>query len=131
MLTVSSLAGSATLDIGYAIEPKRDHDPVLEAAEKGIECLSDIVNAGSYLVDSVPICECSDIRCCAKRWSDLGIAVKHIPSWFPGAGFKRQAAEWKRSVDMLHLLPFSIAKKNYVSATGCLRADGRVNGRAL
>ena len=50
------MAGAATLGIVYAIEPQRENDPVLEAAEKGIECLSDIVNAGSYLVDSIPIC---------------------------------------------------------------------------
>ena len=41
--------------------------------------------------------------------------MKHVPAWFPGADFKRQAAEWKRSVDALHLLPFEIAKKAYVS----------------
>ena len=55
------MAGAATWGIVYAIEPSRNHDPILEAAEKGIECLSDIVNAVSYLVDSIPICEYSKI----------------------------------------------------------------------
>ena len=25
-------------------------------------------------------------------------AVKYIPSWFPGAGFKRKAAEWRDGI---------------------------------
>lgn len=49
------MSGSTTLDIVYAIDPMPKHDPILEAAEEGVECLSEIINAGSYLVDSVPI----------------------------------------------------------------------------
>lgn len=49
------MSGSTTLDIVYAIDPMPQHDPILEAAEEGVECLSEIINAGSYLVDSVPI----------------------------------------------------------------------------
>ncbi|KIP04523.1 hypothetical protein PHLGIDRAFT_120630 [Phlebiopsis gigantea 11061_1 CR5-6] len=88
------MSGSTTLDIVYAIDPMPEHDPILEAAEEGVECLSEIVNAGSYLVDSVPI-------------------LKYLPEWFPGAGFKRQAAHWKEKVDALHLRPFEVAKKNW------------------
>ena len=42
-------------------------------------------------------------------------AVKYIPSWFPGAAFKRQAAKWKTSVDALFEEPFRAAKIDYVS----------------
>jgi hypothetical protein len=40
--------------------------------------------------------------------------LKHIPRWFPGAGFKRQAEEWlKLSRGMLEL-PFAETKRQMV-----------------
>ena len=41
-------------------------------------------------------------------------AVKYIPSWFPGAGFKRKAAEWRRGVLKGVSTPFEQAKKDMV-----------------
>ena len=43
--------------------------------------------------------------------------VKYLPEWFPGAGFKRQAAHWKEKVDALHLRPYEVAKRNWVGFT--------------
>ena len=51
------MAGSATLNIVYAIKTRSEDDPILEVAERGVQCLSEIVNAGSFLVDSVPACK--------------------------------------------------------------------------
>ena len=33
------------------------------------------------------------------------LQVKYLPLWFPGAGFKRQAAEWKPFVDEMFIKP--------------------------
>lgn len=41
--------------------------------------------------------------------------MKYLPAWFPGAKFKRQAAEWKVAVDALFEKPFEIAKDSFVS----------------
>lgn len=41
--------------------------------------------------------------------------MKYLPAWFPGAKFKRQAAEWKIAVDALFEKPFGIAKNSFVS----------------
>ncbi|KIP02696.1 hypothetical protein PHLGIDRAFT_78753 [Phlebiopsis gigantea 11061_1 CR5-6] len=90
------MAGSATLNIVYAIETQPEDDPILIVAERGAQCLSEIVNAGSFLVDSVP-------------------ALKYVPGWFPGAGWKKQAAVWREQVDALHFRPFEIAKAAYDS----------------
>lgn len=51
------MAGAATLNIVYAIETQPEDDPILMVAERGVQCLSEIVNAGSFLVDSVPVCK--------------------------------------------------------------------------
>ena len=40
--------------------------------------------------------------------------MKYVPSWFPGAGFQRQAARWKTLVDAMHARPYEIAKDAYV-----------------
>jgi hypothetical protein len=41
--------------------------------------------------------------------------LKYVPSWMPGAGFKRQAEIWKKDVDDLYNLPFEVTKRNIVS----------------
>ena len=33
--------------------------------------------------------------------------MQYVPTWFPGAAFKRQAAEWKKVNDHLHAKPFN------------------------
>jgi hypothetical protein len=51
---------------------------------------------GTYLVDYIPI-------------------LKYVPSWMPGALFKRQAREWRRiSREMLDS-QFNIVKQEMVS----------------
>ena len=41
--------------------------------------------------------------------------VRHIPAWFPGAGFKRKALKWRESVKEMVDEPFDVAIKHYVS----------------
>jgi hypothetical protein len=45
-------------------------------------------------------------------------AVVHFPSWFPGAGFKREAESWARSMNAIVEVPFSAAKKAMVIRIG-------------
>jgi hypothetical protein len=40
--------------------------------------------------------------------------LKHVPSWLPGASFKRRAKEWSKDVDDLHEAPWNIAKEKIV-----------------
>lgn len=43
--------------------------------------------------------------------------VKYVPSWLPGAGFKRKAKVWKAlTMTMLHA-PFNALKENVVCVT--------------
>ena len=46
------------------------------------------------------------------------LAVKHIPSWFPGAEFKRQSMIWKPIVDEMFERPYHEIKANFVSIFG-------------
>jgi len=53
---------------------------------------------GLYLVDMFPI-------------------LKHLPWWFPGAGFKRQAAEWSKLPRALVEMPFTVTECRMESGT--------------
>jgi hypothetical protein len=43
------------------------------------------------------------------------LSVKHVPEWFPGAGFKRQAREWRAVADAMLNEPFELTKKAMVT----------------
>lgn len=81
---MSKLVGGEILSIVYDIEALEENDPYLAAAEKIARAAVTILRHGTYLVDFLPI-------------------LKHVPAWFPGAGFKRDALEWRKSVmDLLN-----------------------------
>lgn len=40
--------------------------------------------------------------------------MKHLPSWFPGAGFKRKAALWKAQIEHTANAPFAWTKAKMV-----------------
>lgn len=41
--------------------------------------------------------------------------VRFVPSWFPGAGFKRQAIVWQKRLSEIENTPFNWAKQQIVS----------------
>ncbi|EKM55879.1 uncharacterized protein PHACADRAFT_256807 [Phanerochaete carnosa HHB-10118-sp] len=102
---VRYMAGSMILDIVYASDAQPG-DPRIELVEKAVYTVNHIINAGIFLVDVFPI-------------------LKHVPAWFPGARFKRQAAEWKTLVDAMYEEPYHQFKKAMKdgSAQPCLAAS--------
>ncbi|KAI6044587.1 cytochrome P450 [Pisolithus marmoratus] len=71
-------AGTLTLLVVYGHQVKSNDDEFLRLAEDCVDALANrIASSGKiWLVDVFPF-------------------LKHIPLWFPGASFKRQAAQWK------------------------------------
>ncbi|KAH9941388.1 cytochrome P450 [Amylocystis lapponica] len=85
-------AGSVSMGIAYGLEVLPEGDPYISNIERAIY-IEDVVAAyGAYLVDFIPI-------------------LKYVPTWFPGAGFKRQAAQWRKYEDAVSELPLSAVKK--------------------
>ncbi|EKM55877.1 uncharacterized protein PHACADRAFT_209389 [Phanerochaete carnosa HHB-10118-sp] len=95
-------ARSLILDTVYAFDVQ-PHDPRLELVEKAMRAGNEMLEAGIFLVDIFPI-------------------LRNVPAWFPGAGFKRQAAKWKALVDAMYEVPYSQFKEtmNEGSAQPCL-----------
>nr|BAL05122.1 cytochrome P450 [Phanerodontia chrysosporium] len=81
-------SGRTMLDIVYALDTEAHNNAViLESVEKAIEIFAEVAEGGAYLVDHLPI-------------------LKYLPAWFPGAGFKRQAAAWRVHVDTMYEAPY-------------------------
>ncbi|KAI0826661.1 cytochrome P450 [Trametes gibbosa] len=75
--------GSQTLAIVYGYRVTKEDDPHLKRADQTLDLLSNhIASVGSslWLVDIFP-------------------ALKYLPTWFPGASFKRKAAVWKAEIE--------------------------------
>nr|BED43019.1 cytochrome P450 monooxygenase [Trametes versicolor] len=71
---------SATImDVVYGITVTERDDPYVSLAQKATIIFSSIVVPGQYLVEVLPF-------------------LKHVPSWLPGAGFKRQAKQWSKTI---------------------------------
>ncbi|KAJ3523341.1 hypothetical protein NMY22_g11478 [Coprinellus aureogranulatus] len=73
------LAGSFILDISYGLEVTSKDDVYITQAEKGMLAMAAAGSGSSYIVDFIP-------------------SLKFLPSWFPGAAFKRHAAAWRPDV---------------------------------
>ncbi|GJE96516.1 cytochrome P450 [Phanerochaete sordida] len=84
------MAGATVIDVIYGVEAKPG-DWKLDLADRGMRAASEVINAGVFLVDLYP-------------------PLKHLPSWMPGAGFKRQAAKWKVAVDEMFDVPYEAFK---------------------
>ncbi|KAI0642045.1 cytochrome P450 [Trametes meyenii] len=71
--------GGMMLEVTYGRPVTSMDDPLFQLAEKGLESANTSGSAGSRLVDFFPI-------------------LKFLPSWFPGAGFKRRAMAIRKHV---------------------------------
>ncbi|KAI0777641.1 cytochrome P450 [Trametes elegans] len=88
--------GGLILSIVYGYRVTADDDPHLERVERTLDILSNhLVSAGTvfWLVDFVP-------------------SLRHLPAWFPFAGFQRKAAKWRAYIEETATLPFEWVKEN-------------------
>ncbi|KAK7052987.1 hypothetical protein VNI00_004308 [Paramarasmius palmivorus] len=84
-------AGEIIMSIAYGIEVLPKDDPYVTLAQDAIKPLLDAMVPGAFLVDSLPF-------------------LKYVPSWMPGAGFKRKAREWRDLALKMVNQPFSVGK---------------------
>ena len=86
----ASLFAASIIRIGYGIDMDKSEVDYLGIAEEAMEKFSIIFVPGKYLVETFPI-------------------LRFLPSWFPGARFKRQAAEWFPLVRKMRDVPWDAA----------------------
>lgn len=88
-------AGGLTSSVIYGYEPRSAGDRLLSQSEECLDILSNEISAegGVWAVDIFPF-------------------LKYIPSWFPGAGFQRVAANLRTKMTVFSEEPFKWVKTN-------------------
>ncbi|KAJ4485859.1 cytochrome P450 [Lentinula aciculospora] len=85
-------SASIIMNVTYGIEIQDKEDHYIIVAENALDGMAKAANPGAFLVDIFPI-------------------LKYVPSWMPGAGFKRKAACWRKSVLQMRDAPFEAVTK--------------------
>ncbi|KZV85390.1 cytochrome P450 [Exidia glandulosa HHB12029] len=83
-------AAANIMRMTYGLDIALKDDPLVKVAEVAMDSLP---LPGTYLVDLVP-------------------ALKYVPWWFPGAGFKRDAMRWTEYPKALINMPFERVKRD-------------------
>ncbi|XP_006456158.1 hypothetical protein AGABI2DRAFT_77179 [Agaricus bisporus var. bisporus H97] len=87
---ILSSTSSSVMKIVYGLSTELA-DPYVDNATKALDGLNEAAIPGKFLVDFFPI-------------------MKYIPSWFPGAGWKRLAHYWKGINSDVRLKPYNFVK---------------------
>ncbi|KAF7296361.1 Cytochrome P450 [Mycena chlorophos] len=90
--------GGLSIDVAYGIKVSDGNDPHLLAADEAMRALSLVITPGSFWVETLPL-------------------LKHLPTWFPGAGFRRQGACWQQTTAAVVETPFNEVKTAMMTDT--------------
>ena len=95
-IKISTSAFAATImKIGYGIAVQESDDPYISIAEEALKGVADAGIPGTSLVDLLPI-------------------LKYVPSWFPGAGFHKEAANVRKATNTMAEKPFRHVQEQLV-----------------
>ena len=83
------------MDIVYGIEIQESGDRYITIAEEVVDAGNEVAIPGAFLVDLFPI-------------------LAYVPSWFPGTGFQKKAAQWRGLGATLVEKPFRYVQEQLV-----------------
>ncbi|KAF8165086.1 cytochrome P450 [Crassisporium funariophilum] len=95
---IRKTAGAVVLRISHGYEVQENNDPFVELADQATEQFSLATAPGGFLVDLIP-------------------ALRHIPLWFPGAGFRHKANEWASTLLEMVERPHNFVKQRVACGT--------------
>ncbi|KAI3616408.1 cytochrome p450 [Moniliophthora roreri] len=91
-------SASTIMNVTYGIEIADEDDHYITVAETALQGMAKAAHPGAFLVDIFP-------------------TLKHIPAWFPLAGFQRKAQHWRKSVMEMRNAPFDSVKASLKQGT--------------
>ncbi|KAG2021181.1 cytochrome P450 [Coprinopsis cinerea AmutBmut pab1-1] len=94
--------GGIILRISYGVDDYEYNKSLIAHAELSVKGFSEVTLPGRFLVNQFPIME-------------------HIPSWLPGAGWKRRLEEVTAASEVILAKPFREAKERIVRFRFCFR----------
>lgn len=129
------MGGSIILGSTFGIDIQGKDDPYITTAEKALHSLAVAGNAGSYMgarrflflfwldihdFDATQSTMCQSVSvvqnyCGVARSHQVSLLVRYLPSWAPGAQFKRDGARWKKDVTSMYSKPLEYVKQCLVS----------------
>ncbi len=92
---IASTFVSSILKVAYGITIQEENDPLVDNIEIALMGAAEAGNPGAFLVDIFPV-------------------MKYIPSWFPGAGWKKKAAYWRHINEIVANDPWNLVKEQMV-----------------
>ena len=101
------------LRISHGYEVKEHNDPFVGLADQATEQFSLATAPGGFLVDLIPTCMAQTFYTQPTSVS-YSTTVRHIPLWFPGAGFRRLANEWRMTLLQMVNQPYDLVKQQVV-----------------
>ena len=105
---------SIILRLSHGYITHEGDDPLVELAELANSQLSKATAAGGHFVDFFPFCKLMIYLNISKV--PTASTVKYIPSWFPGAGFKKRAREYAVVVHDLLEIPHNYVMSQLVTS---------------
>ncbi|TRM63526.1 cytochrome P450 [Schizophyllum amplum] len=99
-------SGAIILRVCYGYKALPENDPFVARAQRALNAMAATGIHGAYLVDSLPF-------------------LKALPSWVPGAGFKREAAEWNDDASRFHKYPVEYVQESMEKGTAepCIASE--------
>lgn len=85
------------MSLTYGFDVKSHEDPFLSSAAKALALMESVTVPNAFLVNTFPICKNQDKL---RGAPTEPYAVKHMPSWLPGAQFKRIAEDARKDFEM-------------------------------
>jgi len=83
------------LSYGYPVQPGKD--PLVDLVDTAVSQFGQGTDPGAFLVDVVP-------------------ALKYVPVWFPGAGWKRTAERFRRTLTNMTDVPYRFVQEQIVGS---------------
>ena len=90
------MIGAMIIRAAYGVEVKDTNDKYVMIADRAMECFNVVFKPGAYLVQTFP-------------W------MRHIPSWFPGAGFQKIAQKGRELTKIMVDRPYERVTSDMVS----------------
>ncbi|KAI0267785.1 cytochrome P450 [Gloeopeniophorella convolvens] len=92
-------ASAIVLDLVYGYKVKGENDELVQIAEVASLEFSHAASPGAFLVDSLPF-------------------LRHVPEWFPGAGWKKRGREWLSDTYKVVNSPFEFVRRRRATGVG-------------
>ncbi|KAJ8081743.1 hypothetical protein PM082_007589 [Marasmius tenuissimus] len=99
-------AAAIVLQIAFGYKAESKDDPLISIVDEAVAQFSETTAPNAYAVDTFPF-------------------LRYVPEWFPGAGWKKKATHYRKTLEAMLNLPFDMVKMRMAEGTSttCVVSD--------